>query len=249
MDIQSDNWQLLRSFLRRKSNMVLIFGSLLVFASFIVRDEMRDDLKDISSAIAQAQSDLDMRTSLSAILESVEGVQQVAEQISSRQISNKARSLGGDHMELLNLQSQGVSIGMQTNALSSFVEQLPNNADLTSRIVQFQKHFDAMTARTSDATKRISEVEMQNVFTMNLNNHEEELNNNYVIPITMAWATLAGELAQIQTDAVKRAKEVQATRDLNYRIVNWLSIVLFALGWAFGLFTKLMGVDSESATD
>jgi len=66
--------------------------------------------------------------------------------------------------------------------------------------------------------------------------------NQLVLPLMTDTGELSGQIQSLADDVLNRAAQVQKTHERYFQLVNWLSILLFIVGWWLGLFAKIFGV-------
>ncbi len=230
--------------LKRSTDVVLFCSALIVFASFFVHEELRDELKDITAAIDSAQISFEARGDLALILDKLEKLNAFGGDVYARQASGKSFSLMGDHFDIQALLSQEGVYAIRIRAVETLANQLPDDSQLIPKITAIHKDFFELYGQTLDADNHIKQ-EIPSITS------EEDARNaisKYVFPTTRAYATFDRELDDIENRVINQAQETQASLNRRYQIVNWLGAILFVVGWTFGLVTRLLGFPDDNVS-
>jgi hypothetical protein len=241
----------LRLFLGRHDSVVIFIGAFIVFATFIFREEVREELKDLVGSIDSAQTVFATRRDVSAIGEQLNTVGTIASDIASTVL--------GGRTEIDRQQNSVLALRFRVFATRDYAGTLAASVDNISHLLE---KLDPKTAQNT----RLTQLRAK---TTNLRNRcEEEMNhlepwaidakhpktalemsrlNQELMPLIIDSVDVSQDIQKLAEDVLKRAEEAKKKQERRYRIVNWLSVGFFTAGWGLGLIAKLCGVDGVSA--
>jgi hypothetical protein len=248
-----------KAFIKRHDRLLTIIGALVVFVTFIVKEERRDELKEIVAAISTAQAFHGVRDDIMLLtaeiqepirrIDSISNELDLAKPPNKREFDYKSVVLTGeiDHMQTINY-----SI---LRAAFNFFEELPKQpAKVRDTLDNLKSRFEALK---QDRELLRSKDEQ---WTTEQLRKDLRTNRNAPIPRTDKFVpemleqfnrakALETDIVEARDQVFRGARAEREEYEASYRITSRWSIGLFAFGWFLGLIGKLFGVRSEESAE
>lgn len=242
----------IRTFLTKHAQLVTFVGALIVFATFIFREEVREEMKDLGSSIDAAQAVFETRRDTSALAEQLNVVGIIAINIAGSVMKGRTPE-EREGQVLFTLRLRAFAVKTYAGSLEESIDnasrllgkldaeagQAKTASELKTRTVELQKRCDDAADHLRpwavDPKHLRTERELDTLFA------------NQLVPLISDSYTLSGDIQKLAQDVLKRAQQAKERLERRYRWINWLSIGLFTGGWGLGLVAKLYGVDGVGA--
>lgn len=206
-------------------------GALIVFVTFIVKDGLREQLKDLVSSIDSAESVFAIRNDTATTAMWLQRLQEQVDWIAEK-IKLKGTSYSGDMVERLHSSLEIInevheSLAVSLDNISQLLEKVPGQQQSE------KKH--------KELEERLKDLREQRDALLLIFGRE---------PMSILWkiAPLLNETQKASDDTRQLAKDVLAEatkkRKAREKIVNtttWASYVLYTLGWGLGLAGRVYG--------
>jgi hypothetical protein len=224
---------------------MVFVGASIVFLTFIIREEVREDLKSSVDSITSAQTVFATRRDSTAISGQLNTLGVISSDLYAT-INGKTPARNR-FFEAFSLRFRAFGIadyaGAQAATLDNVVrlwDQFGEDAaqskrigDLKNEILEFQK-------KCKEKAFGISPWEIE---TKSPRLADEAIGGFPITQIIEKSTDLSDELEKLTNDVLRQAEEAKRERGRDYKIVSWLSTGLFTLGWGLGLIAKLYGVE------
>ena len=235
--ISKEAW--LKVFITQHRRLVTFIGALIVFVTFIVKDGLREQLKDLVSSIDSAESVFAIRNDATTTAMWLQRLQEQVDWIAEK-IKLKATSYSGDmvertHSSLEIINEVHESLGVSLDNISKLVEKVPGQKQSIQKVEEIKK--------------RLQELRDQHDVLVQIFTRE---------PMGVIWklAPLLSETQKTSDDTRLLARQVLATavtarkqREEVVGVATWASYVLYTLGWSLGLAGRLYGVDDAEMAE
>jgi hypothetical protein len=229
----------LKIFFGKHRRLVTFIGALIVFVTFVIKDGLREQLKDLVSSIDSAESVFAIRNDTATTAMWLQRLQEQVDWIAEK-IKLKGTSYSGDMVERMHSSLEIInevheSLDVSLGNISQLLEKVPGQQ-------QNEKKHKEIEDRLRDLREQREALLM--IFTRE--------------PMSILWkiAPLLSETQKASDDTRQFAKDVlaEATKERKQRerVVNattWTSYVLYTLGWGLGLAGRVYGVDGVEGAD
>jgi hypothetical protein len=258
---QRDSW---KAFFRRHNRLFSFVGALIVFTTFVVKEGVREQLKDVSDSLSEAQNQFVLRNDGNVSARIVESLQS---QLTLFQMSTpKLRQRGATEevLKLMDFETQGQtaltasawSSKRSIDNLAKLVEELPSRQSYETRIKDLNIEIKGyVTANTIGAAGEMLESAMD--FFMGTDEAHMKLKRKALVEKIAVrqkelndgnWR-IFNESQAVATDVLHDADELRHKRKRCYTIWTWASYFLYSLGWSLGLVAKWYGKEDLSSEE
>jgi hypothetical protein len=251
---QNSTNQSFRGWLRRHEQAVTLVGAFIVFATFIVREEVRENLKDLVSSIETASAVFASRRDTSAV-------------------ANQLNDIGTSLADISNIVLPGAAgaVGAYPDKASALVQGLRFRAyflkNYSASLISYLDNIDQLSERiTVDRSETKQSEELRNQVTQFQTDCETAIDHlqpwldeyktesdvfdkafaKVVMPLIPRTGQLSDKIHKLGDDVLARANKIRREEESWFRLVSWLSIGLFAVGWALGVTAKLFGLEDAT---
>lgn len=227
--------------LKRRHQLLTFIGALMVFFTFVVKEGLRDQVKDVADSIGTADQSYVVRTDINTIRDVLTETNDYLFAMAKGEVR---KSKGGS--ETLRVGILFDEAGVYRTALDNMarlLEKLPQNLQS-----QYSNEFNDL--RKDEAAyydliqSTVGELPMwEHDRTGDLRHARLDLDDltTRSIDLHLRINSLA---AGLRTSADKFRTYVEQ----RYRLYSWVSYVLFGVGWGLALLGKLIGVDIPGAS-
>lgn len=207
-------------------------GALIVFVTFVVKDGLREQLKDLVSSIDSAENVFAIRNDTATTATWLQRLQEQVDWIAEK-IKLKGTSYSGDMVERMHS-----SFEITNEMHESLAVSLDNISQLLEKVPGQQQN----EKKHKEIEDRLRDLREQREALLTIFTRE---------PMSILWkiAPLLNETEKASDDTRQLAKDVLAEaakeRKQREKIVNvttWTSYVLYILGWGLGLAGRVYGV-------
>lgn len=193
----------------------VVIGALILIATFVIKDAIKDHLKDVVNAVTAAQQLYSIRTDIHNIEFELQGeIDQIANHpLSQHELMAKSADL---------FSSNARSAIDRTSDLVGSLKAAAQESIQTS-IDQFNAHYkqfsDELTA---------------------FNNNPDAVSGGKLIGTAL---DLDKKALAIEADVLNKAHQRESEDEHFYGIATWISYVLYVIGWSMAFVGRLVGVD------
>jgi hypothetical protein len=236
----------LKRFFKMRINLVAFIGSVIVFATFIVKEDLRDEWKDISDAVDVAQYMYSIRidtgqeaTRNQTLEDGIEGINRMLlerkdEKSQAEQSLNQYNYAGATQAT-----ARAVSLEQKVDALQILADKLPLDDENHRRMEQVRsavarvKDLSAQTIKLVDESGKNDDIAVQK-------------DSHYRESLYLMWAYARLTESGKMIDSVSRsvdddAEELRLRNDVRASWAKWISTILYAGGIGLGLAAKIYG--------
>src|SRR5229473_6195299 len=215
-----------------------IVGAGIVLVTFVVKDELRDHLRDVVDAVKQAETIHFIRGDSEAILSMLGNIYQ--------------------RVRYPNDQDRDIDLIASDNSYQAYLvvvriqRQVANTVELISPLVESLSHQEVNKQHLSDLANRLESVRDA------LTNIESSMNTGafsktevHDIPPNLLpdfqrvkhdTSMLANEVRKLDESLLQEAKVARQNAEFWNRVWSFLSVALFAAGWGLGLIGQMFGL-------
>jgi hypothetical protein len=245
----------IKYFVRRHKKSVFLLAAFIVFATFIVRDNVREHYHDVASAIQSAQSVFAMR---SGIVQMDIDLGLIKNRLTKLEdLLNEMNNPNGPHRVIKTMTLEHGYTTTQITAelaehvniyslvlvdLERLIAVLPNNRAEKERLLKLQQQLDHRRLLVRDTGRLFylgAEGPSDEITQLRKRISEEE--HTVAADDAPEKNLLSYRMEEFQLNVMRRA-----TREGDYyesldKVWYWLSIGLYSLGWALGLIGHFYG--------
>ena len=232
-------------FVRRRGKLLSFFGALIVFSTFVVKEGMREYLKNVIDSLDLAQGIFAVRKDNSVThsqLVLLAGNMTEIEGLLKHVNGNRSRNLLNVAMwEEQVVTPRIASIDSSLRGIEQFIQTLPHNKDLAARLLSAQKRLAKDTSLNRDNVGKTRK--WLDVGTNRDDPMELLITKLTVDTLEIESSALNDFTTSISEDAQKAAESYRASVELRYERYSRLSYFLYTLGWTLGLAGRLYGAE------
>lgn len=213
----------------RKNTFLTFAGVAIAFGTFLVKDAMREHLKDLSDSINTAEGFYSLKGSGEIL--SLQLVELETEMIPlSQQLSKTTADSSTLALTRAIVTQADSNVPVALQNVEDLLEKLPERNDFEAAIKTVKKQVDEAHEEVQKSLKDMADK-------------KEALAS--VLPLLhMIRSLLVGVEITVLGDAVlTKAKEVRANAERRYVVCTWISYFLYPFGLLLGLIGKLSGND------
>jgi hypothetical protein len=228
--------------MRRHQRLLTFFGALIVFFTFIVKDALRENLKDLVDSLNAAEASAMASNETQMAIVALEAVQNRLDRIVGRGETDPEDRVDSSIAILQTTCSLYLAVVAENSRL---IERLPSDvaAKFEERIKGAAKAQEPINARYLELLQRqmpekqAPESQAQDRL-RNINLYTQ------VVLLTTQIAAQEVEVKSIGREMLIAANGIRQQDERRYRWATWASYVLYALGWGLGLLGRLASVES-----
>lgn len=234
----------LRAFLdaktKKKESLVLL-AAFIVFITYIVKDVLRESLKDIVSSIDSAESYFLIRASTFPLMQSLSQIdgelgyltllldgQQQHQSRSNAKLQSQINKLSHNRDSLDKMEFE---TAQSIDSLRRLLNKVPDSAIVQRQFVDVEKEWDTLKAADSKFHQSV----------INGVGSDSEKNNETYLSTIADLNGIDNELNTIATQSLQKAEIVRQRRERWLNVFTPLSIALFIIGWTLALYANLHG--------
>lgn len=227
-------WRFKLSFVRHRRFLTFL-GALIVFTTFIVKEGLREQLKDLASSIDSAESVFVIRNDGNA---TVRWLQRLQEQIDwiAEKIKLKGTTYSGDMIERAHSSSE---------IIGQVHESLTTSLDNISRLIEKIPHQEASKSEVEKLQKELQELRDHRTAFELAFNREPSMDLVWKLgALLVSTQKLSDEIRDLARDVLENAEKARVRRERVVSITTWASYALYTLGWGLGLLGRIYGVET-----
>jgi ABC-type transporter Mla subunit MlaD len=230
----ADDWPLspsrFRLFLKRHRQSLSLVGALIVFSTFVIKDAIRQDVKDTVDSLQAAEDVFVTRSENQAAAMTLASIKAYVENLSNK--TDSALDYLDD--ELSGVQEMVLQGKRNLDNLKRMIDKLPGtNAPLISSLHKLEGNYDAVF----ESTKTVSQGVADGLIRM-------ERRAERIAAVGNQTSDLLIEIQTFADKVIETSDEVRKAEERKYRRYTMLSYFLYAIGWSLALFGRLFGMDS-----
>jgi len=229
-----------RNYVSRHSRLLIFVGALIVFVTFLVKEGLRERLKDLVDSIDTAQSVFVAERENQQMSQRLAEIYRISV-VSYDNMHNPAPQPGEAYpITIATIMShyQGAydaeqRLESELNAVDRLLEKLPTDQNRDKKLNDLQTQFKAVQKTDED---------FRNTPSPRSTSELKENLNSAVSLEHQAWDTETA-IQNLSLSILKDSAEVKKRDETYFKIATWGSYLLYCLGWGLGLIGKLFGLD------
>jgi hypothetical protein len=229
----------LKTILTKHHRTLTLLGALIVFITFVVKDGLRERLKDLVSSIESAQNVFAIRNDTAITSTWLQRLQEqvdwVAEKIKLRGTSYAGDVVEQTHSSLEITNEVHESLAVSLGNISSLMEKVPGQRDNEARYEDLNKELTNLREQHDVLAQLFVRQPMDIVWK--------------IAPLLNDTQKASDETRALAKDVLATASEARKKREKMMNFVTWLSYVLYTLGWGLGFAGRLYGVNDLSGAE
>jgi exonuclease VII small subunit len=231
----------LPSSLKEHAKFLILAGAFVVFATFVVKDLLRDNLKDLASALAETQSAFELRHDNLMLSDKLDQLN-----IRLDDLQNQSRSsesvLNKKEIQIRDMIYVGQGINrmswFELDHIKSLIQKVSNHGQFEQRIGTLNQQVDTLN---SVGNKLVQSLQS---FHEGLDQHWD-LQKNY--DATSEWVAhcqqAKSESTKVVDETLAAAKSELGRDEQRVKWYTRFSYALYTVGWALALLGKLYGAE------
>jgi len=216
--------------------MLTFVGALIVFSTFIVKDALKEQLRDFGDSIDKAESLYLVREDTMAILKELQPLQR--QPYYNEEIQNPPQRLKrlGDFADLVKRDHElnHMAVLKSEDLLTRLPESVRRQDESDLNSINEKYASDHATLREWDERYFKSGLSSRRVTTA-----QEDL----IVGLELIGGEFEGITSTFTAKVLAQARQVEASNERRYEIATWASWFLYVLGWGLGLAGRLVGVE------
>jgi DNA-binding transcriptional MerR regulator len=230
---------LIKDFVVRHHRTLTFIGALVVFVTFVVKDGLREQLKDLVSSISTAESVFAIRNDTSTTTMWLQRLQEQVDWVAEK-IKLKGTSFSGDMVEKLHssleiTNEMHESLGVSLENISTLIEKVPGQ-------LQHKKQYEELEVKLKELREKHDAL--LQVFT------REPMAITWTIaPLLSETQAASDDTRSLAKDVLSAATGARKRREAVVNAATWLSYLLYTLGWGLSLVGRLYGAEDLSVSE
>jgi hypothetical protein len=234
----------------RKRFELNFLGAVIVFSTFVVKDAIKDRIKDTIDSVQQADNTFRIKNQGALIykttLDETGYIKEILTHMQERLPWNRApatdretESAYNNLVEELSQNGAELSVDLEnSDHLRRLIEELPDDdLSLSGQLHTIQKRCELVTELHTTKQDWV----LRSVSHTDRNAIAEA--TKVILSVKAEILAIQGSITQLGHDALKRSNEVRHTEERKLRYFTWASYALYLIGWSVALFGRLLGVD------
>jgi hypothetical protein len=215
----------LRRFTRKHDRLLSVIGAIIIFITFLVREAIRDDLKELVNSIDAAEGVFMIRSDSRDVAEEIEYVRAY---LTDRRI--------------------GLLVQRSPRAYyRGLIAELDSSLHLLAKV----PHGGEFNTEAKDLLAKSDKVGDEMLYPLpplpdNPPTPAQKAAETVIVEAeTKSWreaVLLDRQVRDFSTRVLTLARQVEATEEDHYRLSKWASFILFAIGSGLALIGKIVGV-------
>jgi hypothetical protein len=216
-----------------------MLGAFIVFATFILKDGVKDNLRDTVDAFESAESVFLMRDSIG---EGEVRLREMTNILRGIQEKTNSKDVGGteefrasqDFQRVRSLMQAQDDFSLRMDALDQLAEKLPSNKNRDGQIRQFHEFFNTL-----------SESILNNGNGLEYEKRPNETVEQQDFRMIRALEFETGHLEEVAHSTLDEARKKRRLLERRLRIVTYTSYALYGIGWGLAFIGRLWGGDDR----
>jgi len=222
----------IRSFVSRHTRLLELLGLLVVFITFVIKDGIRDQLKDRVSTLAASEVSFLISSEISTVSHKIDELKPMGF-IPTETGAVVPTGIGAID-EIKRLKD---SVSVYTSRTGSLIDALPNN--------------DALEKRMSGINKRAGDFDFE-AATIEAKEGRGSPSTNGIVPLNTLLTLGKGqriqsEIDEFQWEVFDAADKAAKAAEGRYKVATWTSWLFYGVGWFLTATARLLGVKGIEA--
>lgn len=221
-----------RAFARSHNRLLTFVGALIVFFTFVIKEGLREHLKDLVDSIDSAQTFYTVRSDSQNLSAKLSDLQQhladLEDEVSSR--NNKS----GDGSQ----DDPAIRTGAVKSALDALEVSLDNMSHLAGKLPEAPTYEKTIAALQQKIDQTYSTLEED----VSSQEGLDEFRQTPETEIEARARLLSHQVDSAASALLQDAGKEQARREHYFEVCTWISYGLYVIGWGVGLLGRILGV-------
>lgn len=228
----------------RRRRAITIVGALIVFATFVIKDGVREYLRDLKNSLGEADNLYSLEQDVGAVQLQLVALQ---EEMNGTAVRQKTAEPGGAknlhyaaeiRSTLAMMKERDAALGDEFNRISRLVQRMPISKAVIKDSLQ----------KTDEAITKFHEVAKRK---------EEEVGSSpqdgealTTAQVNLAFLVLAEvPIVSMGSGVLELARSEEENLDAAYDRYTWAALALYALGWGLSFYGVLSGLPAVGNQD
>jgi hypothetical protein len=224
-------------FLRHNRRAAAVIGAFIVFLTFVVKDAIRENVKDLVDGLQSAQDVFEIRAQHEISVSLLNGIAQRVEMI---------WGTTAEGLAFLRRNDQSGVIGDIT-ANADGLQQAKANLDNLRRFIdRLPTTETAPRAAVKDLEvrwKQLDDTYLKTIAAINSKKLSEDDEFGASVDLGTARETLQLDVGNLSDDVIARSDELKERAERTLKTYTWISYFLYSIGWSLALFGRLFDLD------
>ena len=235
----------LKPFLERHSRLLSIAGLVLVFVTFIVKDAIREQLKDSLDSISAAENLYLIREDSAAIKELVtdddKRLDSVLRSMNPSKDTEKPSQLDEMLGKTVERDRTYTLVESSLENTSRVVETLPDPNSKRVQLLNLKRELEDIRKLDKEAQNITSDffknLTIDDVLKNDPTKKQEALHKDVELeePLVSRTFALVIETSQAMNSVTEEARKQYESQERLYKLFTWLSYLLYAAGWGLSV--------------
>jgi len=221
-----------KSFFQKHGRLLSFVGALIVFTTFIVKDAIREHLKDLVDAVNSAEEAYRNETSIALVSKQIVDLEL---QLDSFEKAMQFHRSAVTERTMANRDAATTTKFMLEN-LETLNNTLPTGATFRGRINDHKTILQKLEEGLLELDRRSQATGLYEKRTTGEEDTAKRLNNG-------VWAEYWLFVIPMGDKVLAEANEAKKRREIYYKACTAASYMLYALGWSLGLAGRLFSVE------
>jgi hypothetical protein len=235
-------WGDIKSFFRRHNTRLIFFGALVVFTTFVIKDVLREQLKDLMDSVESAHSIFVLRHDTSMLNFRLQYLQGTADALADKLVRSKMVTQDGLRKDatakIVLLDEQLDNLFVYCDNVARLVEKLPEKMSMTHHLHDLVDATEHRALHQRAILEHLREGEELKT----LDSKSSSVVGTTILEIQNAIPQLDFAIMTYGEMTMREAERAKDVSKQTYGRWTRISYGLYALGWGLGLVGKLCSV-------
>jgi hypothetical protein len=246
-----------RRFLVVHKRWLSFIGALLVFATFVSKEVLRDNLKDLVGALENAQTLFELRGDNASLRTQIFDLRVRILDIYDKLVTSKprsdfARDISQNLSSIYEVDEELRLVEPTLANTTELVSRLPPNAERTKALDRCRQELQQAHAASAEAQSTVQNLSASRKFLPHpppFTNDEQGQLASAVGKAANASRTAWQDVEESTLKIFEEARQYKEKKERQYNHWTWASYVLYTLGWTLGLVGSLYGISGEASSE
>jgi hypothetical protein len=237
--------------MQKLAHLFLLVSALVVFAAFIIRDEFREQAKDLGSSIDSAETFFATRGDNAVVAEQLKNIEDGNDQlllvVYLTDAEDKRAWLGivsSTRQKVLGISKYLGSLDAALDNIRRLLAKLPTDSTQTDRASAISVKIADLRKKCDDFAKELEKSKFPAKVPSGNNKIDQWVGlDERVSSLESEYLSFSGQIQSLSAETLDRARKTRGIYERQYQRLTWVSIGLFSLGWVIALVGKLYGLD------
>lgn len=227
-----------KQFVIEHAKFLSLFGAFLVFATFIVKDALRDNLKDLMSSLNAAQASFALRSDNNTLADKIDRLDDRLNSLQAQQDTPTQDPVSKLQTQISGMLGVGLEDidygGYELERILPVVNSIDSSKELTARIEQ-------LTARR-EGLHTDGKAIIRNFHAGMVKGADPQADYNAAGTWVIKCRNFKKTTMDFVNEVLRQANEAADHDEKRMEWYTWLSYALYTLGWGLAFIGRLLGV-------